>query len=322
MLYYDLHDQGDQPIYKRLCDAILSDIRSGKLPADSKLPTIRELAERLDLARGTVSRAYEELERLGAIRLTQGRGTFVNLRDDRGEGRKERAMAAIDNVLDSLDELGFSHREAEIFFSLKMRERIERDVQINALLLCTPDMSERVSQLLSKVEGAFITVQGSADLSAPEIEEVFDLVLATEDFYGKIERLLPRRMIMQVALALTERTILRMGKIKAQHRVGILSASHSMSSLMRKVCRRISPEAQIAPPFEYGKPLKKYLESIDVLLVGDRARDMLSSSDNTLLDTYAGVRLISCNPTADRGTLLAFSERVEQVKRRWHNYDL
>jgi len=52
-------------------------IGSSVLPAGTRLPTIRQLARDLRVARDTVARAYQELERSGAV-ATRGRhGTFV-----------------------------------------------------------------------------------------------------------------------------------------------------------------------------------------------------------------------------------------------------
>ena len=66
------------PAFEQLRQQIERMIASGVLAASSRLPTIRQLAKDLDLAPGTVARAYQELERVGAI-ATRGRhGTFVN----------------------------------------------------------------------------------------------------------------------------------------------------------------------------------------------------------------------------------------------------
>ena len=46
-------------------------------PPDCRLPTVRDLASQLDLARGTTARAYRELERDGVAEGHGGRGTFV-----------------------------------------------------------------------------------------------------------------------------------------------------------------------------------------------------------------------------------------------------
>lgn len=92
-----LNQGGDLPLYKQLADEISAKIRSGALADGSKLPTVRELADRMNIARGTVKHAYDELDKLGFIEMTQGRGTFVLTRaDDAKTGKKERAMLAID----------------------------------------------------------------------------------------------------------------------------------------------------------------------------------------------------------------------------------
>jgi DNA-binding transcriptional MocR family regulator len=52
-------------------------VRRGVLPAGTRLPTHRELAWRLKVTVGTVSRAYAEAERRGLIAGEVGRGTYV-----------------------------------------------------------------------------------------------------------------------------------------------------------------------------------------------------------------------------------------------------
>lgn len=65
------------PLYLALADAIASDIRSGRLPAGTRLPTHRALAATLDIDVTTVTRAYAEAHRRGLVVGHVGRGTFV-----------------------------------------------------------------------------------------------------------------------------------------------------------------------------------------------------------------------------------------------------
>jgi DNA-binding transcriptional MocR family regulator len=63
--------------YKGVVDALASDIREGRLPAGTRLPTHRQLAAREGLGLVTASRVYAELEAMGLISGERGRGTFV-----------------------------------------------------------------------------------------------------------------------------------------------------------------------------------------------------------------------------------------------------
>lgn len=62
---------------ERLVAALERDVRSGRLAPDVRLPTHRELALRLGLAVGTVTKAYAEGERRGLLTARVGRGSFV-----------------------------------------------------------------------------------------------------------------------------------------------------------------------------------------------------------------------------------------------------
>ena len=65
------------PRYLAIVRALSDDIDRGVLHAGDRLPTHRELGDRLGVAVGTITRAYAEAERLGLVRGEIGRGTFV-----------------------------------------------------------------------------------------------------------------------------------------------------------------------------------------------------------------------------------------------------
>ncbi|WP_272988852.1 MULTISPECIES: PLP-dependent aminotransferase family protein [Hyphomonas] len=68
---------GSAPMYERLVAALQDDVRNGRLAPGDRLPPQRDLAHRLSLSVGTVSRAYVEAERRGFVSSHVGRGTFV-----------------------------------------------------------------------------------------------------------------------------------------------------------------------------------------------------------------------------------------------------
>jgi len=68
------------PRYRAIADALAEDVRGGRLTVGTRLPTHRDLAWRLKMTIGTVSRAYAEAERRGLITGEVGRGTYVRRR--------------------------------------------------------------------------------------------------------------------------------------------------------------------------------------------------------------------------------------------------
>jgi len=65
------------PLYRAIADALAADIEAGRLAPGTRLPTHRELAEKVGVTVGTVTRAYAEAERRGLIGGEVGRGTYV-----------------------------------------------------------------------------------------------------------------------------------------------------------------------------------------------------------------------------------------------------
>lgn len=68
---------GAVPPFEQLRSQLARQAADGSLPAGSKLPTVRGLADDLGVAPGTVARAYKELEADGVLETQGRRGTFV-----------------------------------------------------------------------------------------------------------------------------------------------------------------------------------------------------------------------------------------------------
>ena len=77
MLTYELKKMPGLPLYEALYRCIREDILSGKLPAGTKLPSKRALAENLKVSKITVENAYALLLAEGYIRSEEKVGYFV-----------------------------------------------------------------------------------------------------------------------------------------------------------------------------------------------------------------------------------------------------
>lgn len=65
------------PIYVQLREQFLRAMGAQVLKPGDQMPTMRQVAVALRIDLNTVRRSYDELERLGALLLVRGRGSFV-----------------------------------------------------------------------------------------------------------------------------------------------------------------------------------------------------------------------------------------------------
>lgn len=102
-----------RPIYEQVRDSFRQLIITGVLPAEQKLPSVRELASQLAINPNTIQRAYHELEAEGYICSVPGRGSFVSKTDAAVESRKAELMEKMSALVKELRLLGVSDSALE-----------------------------------------------------------------------------------------------------------------------------------------------------------------------------------------------------------------
>ena len=102
-----------RPIYEQVRDGFRQLIITGVLPAEQKLPSVRELASQLTINPNTIQRAYHELEAEGYICSVPGRDSFVSKTDAAVESRKAELMEKLSALVKELRLLGVSDSELE-----------------------------------------------------------------------------------------------------------------------------------------------------------------------------------------------------------------
>lgn len=119
---------GAEPKYQALLAALQSDVDAGVLPEGARLPPQRELANRLGVAIGTVSRAYALAVRRGIVSGEVGRGTFV-----RHRGLREAVDDAMDPHLIDLSR-GRLVRDPNDPVLPRTLEKLSRDADTNQMI--------------------------------------------------------------------------------------------------------------------------------------------------------------------------------------------
>jgi len=84
------------PIYEQIVARIEEAVATGRLTPGERLPAVRELAAELEVAPGTVARAYGALEQRGVLETRGARGTHVALRPPQPPGNPNLQPALSD----------------------------------------------------------------------------------------------------------------------------------------------------------------------------------------------------------------------------------
>lgn len=92
-----LSNASPDPIYEQIRQQIQGHILKGELQAGDPLPSIRSLAQQLQISVITTKRAYDELERDGFIETVSGKGSFVA--EQNPDLLREKRMSLIENRL-------------------------------------------------------------------------------------------------------------------------------------------------------------------------------------------------------------------------------
>lgn len=175
-----LDKESKVPLYLQVKKQIMDLIRNGSLKVGFKMPTERELSEKLKVSRNTVSTAYKELEQEGVLKSYQGRGTFIaeEARPWKTQGIKEKIIKFVDLGLEEALEIGLDADEFLEVVAQRVNEKKELMSKMVAVYVeCNVEQARMFSQQLSKS-----TNMNIIPLTIP------DLTRMDEDVKGTIEK--------------------------------------------------------------------------------------------------------------------------------------
>ena len=315
---YKINPQLDIPIYRQLVDSIRAAIKKEELQAGHQLPTVQELTQELGIARGTAKRAYDELERLGLVEKVQGRGTFVCYQASNSGSRKEQAMAAIDTMLDQLDEMGFSPTEINIFLNLKLRERAEQEAHIKvAVIECNPENLTQMSEQLRHINGVdlYPYLLESIRQYPYKLADDFDLIVTTANHSEFLESVvLVEKKVVRVALRLSSASLSQIIKLRPGKKLGIVSQSLRYGDLLYRTCREYTEDVTVHAPVaaEAFAEIEAYLQGKDVILVPKTYEKLFGQELVSKLQRFQGA-LIDCAYEMDEGSVLYLETKIKRL---------
>ncbi len=224
-------------------------IRSGSYPEGSQLPTVRDLAQELQVNKNTIVRAYQALERKGFLELIRGRGAFVR--------SATPTLGEMDSRwLNRLDELLMDAKERALTRELVLHEITARVDQIYgqsdlrlAFIECNrQDIDEMASQLANAVRHPLEGVLLADFLQHPdETAAAYDLVVTTFYHLNEVTRALggsKHENLVAVHAMPNHDALLNLARMNAPV-IGLVAALPSVVDTLTHIVQMYHPNATI-----------------------------------------------------------------------------
>lgn len=312
----------ERPLYRQLADLIADDIKSGKIPAGAKLPTVRDLAARAGISRGTVKHAYDALAQLGLVERAQGSGTFAADAKKAAGSRKDRALSLIGALFDEMRALGFSSEETRIFFDLTLREREGEEPPVRvAAVDCSPEaLSVIRRQLLAipSVDAREFSLRAVLSAARP-FDPDAALTLTTQTHFEELRAKMARPdSLSRIVMAVSADTLLALARVPERARVGILTKSERFAGVIRQTvslsCRLSNPP--VFALFGDGGT-DAFLADVDCLILPPNYLLFASADEKTTIDNFAARgQVLHYEYQIERGSLLHLEEEIAALTER------
>jgi DNA-binding transcriptional regulator YhcF (GntR family) len=313
------------PVYRQLVEKVIRDVREGELAPGDRLPPERVLAERLGIARGTIGRAYAELERARVIDVVRGRGSVVSARQDvAGGDRGAKAASLVRDTIERLVRLRFSLREIRDMIDLAVREREERLAALAvAAVDCNPEalgIWERQLGLLSRLSVKKLLLDELARDPDPASRLAgFDLVITTLTHRTELASLAPDAdaRIVAVGVSPSQQTIAGLAALRPSQAVGILCESVQFLRIVQARLHDLGlgdGATHLLLPAE-AATIERFLADRDVLVAPPGIRAALDRDTARALQQFdeRGGSVLAFDYRIEGGSLAHLEERIRAI---------
>ncbi|WP_432663880.1 GntR family transcriptional regulator [Wukongibacter baidiensis] len=222
------------PIYLQVKNQIIDEITNGKLKIGDKVPTERELAQKLNISRNTISNTYNILEQEGILISYQGKGTFVAEGENiwKDQTTKDKVLKIIDLALDQALEIGLDTEEFLDLVQERVKEKEEIMKNVSVLFIeCNVEQAKLFARELSNITNLnLIPLTISQVMDRDEmIEKVIEdhrIVITPFSHVNEIKNLLDdNKEIFGVAVNPSLETIVKIAKYPKGTKYGLISLS-------------------------------------------------------------------------------------------------
>lgn len=274
------------PVGTQLRGLIAFGIGLGELSPGYKLPSVRDLANRLGIAPMTVTTVYNELRDAGLIEARPGAGTYVanRVREDRGRASAlRRLQRRVDQMFREAETLGLTGADVSALVSARMaRGRMPGERPVHMVMLgnfmdATRHYADRIAVHLGMNDTIIPMTIGAVQTGAA-LPDPLDLVVTLANRRGEVETLVPTGLpVVGLSFIPSEETRTRLAAIDPDARVCIVSIFREFMALMKPGVLRFTPHVADVDVRMVDDPgLDEAMSRADVVIYASGAESVLT----------------------------------------------
>ena len=124
-IQFEVHPSSGVPIYRQLMDQVQAMVASGQLSDGDLLPSVRQMADELQINMMTVSKAWARLEAQGLLERVRGTGMRVKSSPASGSVKERKAglKPLVDPMVTRGQQLGLTDEQILDVVKAVLRER-------------------------------------------------------------------------------------------------------------------------------------------------------------------------------------------------------
>lgn len=315
-----LNKESKVPLYMQVKKQIMDLIRNGSLKVGRKMPTERELSERLKVSRNTISSAYNELEQEGILKSYQGKGTFVaeEAKPWKAQNIKDKIMKFVDLGLEEALETGMDADEFLEIVTQRVKDKKELMSKMEAVYVeCNIEQAKMFSKQLSNSTNMNVfplTVMDlkKMDKATRDILEKSQVIISTFNHVNEVKELITEynKEVLGVAINPDLETIVKIARYPDDVKFGFFCISDEFKFKIRGALEQAGlGTINITYTNSYEKTeLSKIIDDSDVLIVSPGRYNDIKELNHT------NKEIIRFLYSLDDGSVKALKSKIIEAK--------
>lgn len=328
-MHFTINKDSSITITDQLVNQITKSIFSGNLELGEKLPAERDLADELNISRGTVKKAYLKLAESNVIEIRKGSGSYVIANNHiLDENQKRQAVEILSDAFYKLEAMGLSEKEILNIINLHITSSVNINKVSVMVISNNHEILINLQNQLSYLSGryfsnftlSYLTLDNiKAEFDPYEILLNYDLIIASVIDYPEISEMIPmmKNKIICAEISPRSRTLLKLSTLPRNSKITVIYRTDTFKNMVINTLLKIGMDPMNIFPVQelQYNPEKHSDNGVSVLINFNESPVYVNPAFTERNQQFLseGGKIIHFEYYLDRDSLLDIEKRISSI---------